>query len=454
MRLAVSGIVTHGLLAVSFLGIATVNADDWTRFRGPNGTGASADQNVPTTWSDTENLKWKTPLPGPGLSCPIVVGDRVYVTCYTGYGTSRENPGQMQDLRRHLVAVDRNSGEILWNNSVAAVLPEDPYEGFIQEHGYASHTPVSDGERVYAFFGKSGVVAFDRDGKQLWQSSVGNESGIRGWGTASSPILYEDLLIVPASAESEALVALNKHTGSEVWRKEAEGFGGVWGTPILMTSGGRDELVFAVPGEIWSFSPETGQLLWYAEGVPSDYVTTSAVAGEGVAYFVGGRPGGGVAVRLGGEGDVTKSHVLWSENVQGGIPTPLLHNGYLFSFSGDRVTCVSAETGQPAGQARLGSSSGRELIPGEERRPGGRGGRGGGGGGGGQSYASPIVVDGRIYLPTRQGTVHVMEANPQLTAVAQNRFESDSSEFQATPAVSNGQLFLRSNQALYCIAKP
>ncbi|MGD9857939.1 MAG: PQQ-binding-like beta-propeller repeat protein [Planctomycetaceae bacterium] len=448
-----------GLMMSVLLLSTSLNAGDWLRFRGPNGTGVSSDTKVPTAWSDTQNLKWKCELPGPGLSCPIVVGDKVFVTSYTGYGTSRENPGKMEDLQRHLICVDRNSGKILWNSTIAAVQPEDPYEGFMQEHGYASHTPTSDGERVYAFFGKSGVAAFDLDGKQLWQTSVGAESGIRNWGTASSPILYEDLVIVPATAESEALVALNKDTGSEVWRKEAAGFSGAWGTPLLVNTGERDELVFAVAGEIWSFNPEDGKLLWYAQGPESDYVTTSAVAGDGVVYFVGGRPGGGVAVRLGGTGDVTKTHVVWSGSVQGGIPTPVLHNGYLFAFSGDRVTCVSAETGKSAGQARLGAGGGGDAAPAEGRRPGGGGpppggfgGRGGRGGMGGQSYASPIVVNGKIYLPTRNGTVYIVQADPQLKVIAQNRFNSDTSEFHATPAVSNGQLFLRSNKALYCIA--
>lgn len=416
------------------------------RFRGPDGTGISEDANVPTEWSDTQNLLWKCELPGPGLSCPIIVGDRVFVTCYTGYGTSRQNAGNMEDLKRHLVCVNRRSGDIVWNRSVAAVQPEDAYEGFIQEHGYASHTPTSDGERVYAFFGKSGVVAFDRDGRQLWQTSVGRESGLRGWGTASSPILYENLVIVPATAESEALVALDRDTGSEVWRKEATGFSGTWGTPLLVNAADRDELILAVPGEIWSFNPRDGKLLWYAEGPQSDYVTTSAVAADGAVYFIGGRPGGGVAVRLGGEGDVTKTHVLWSENIQGSIPTPVLYGGHLFAFSGDRATCVSAETGQVVGRARLGGEG--DTSPAEGRRggPGGRAGRGG------QSYASPVVVHGRIYLPVRDGTVYVIQADPEMKVLARNRFDSDTSEFHATPAVSDGQLFIRSNKALYCIA--
>jgi outer membrane protein assembly factor BamB len=390
------------------------------------------------------------------LSSPIVVGAQVFVTCYTGYAADKENAGDEKNLKRHVLCLDRRSGAILWDSAVAATLPEDPYSGFIQEHGYASHTPVSDGERVYAFFGKSGVVAFDLQGNRLWERSVGTESGVMGWGTASSPILYKNLVIVPATAESEALVALDKHTGEEVWRKEAQGFSGTWGTPVLAETDGRAELVFAVASEIWSFNPEDGSLLWYAEAVASDYVTSSAVVGEGVVYFIGGRPSSGVAIRLGGEGDVSKSHVLWTKSVQGGIATPVLYDGFLFSFSGDRATCLSAETGETAGQARLQSAGGRAAAADEERpgRGGPGGGRGGRGGGpGGQSYASPIVVDGKIYVQMRQGTVFVIEANPEMKVIAQNRFNGDDSDFHSTPAVSDGQLFLRSNKALYCVER-
>ena len=163
---------------------ATADAADWTRFRGPNGSGVSEDGKTPLTWSDEKNLKWKTPLPGPGTSSPIVVGERVYVTCYSGYGVEGAT-GSERDLKRHLVCVDRATGKIIWSKSVAA-LPEDPYRGFLADHGYASNTPASDGEQIFAFFGKTGVVAFDLEGNQLWQVNLGKESGPRRWGPLGS----------------------------------------------------------------------------------------------------------------------------------------------------------------------------------------------------------------------------------------------------------------------------
>lgn len=185
---------------------------DWTRFRGPNGSGIAEDKEpTPTNWSEKENLKWKVPLPGAGVSCPIVVGERVFVTCYSGYGINQDEPGDIAKLVRHLVCVDRGTGKILWQKELPSTVPEDPFSGMgVPQHGYASNTPTSDGKSVFVFFGKSGVLAFDLDGKQLWATSVGTGSDGRRWGSSSSPIVHENVLIVPAGAEGRALIGLDK----------------------------------------------------------------------------------------------------------------------------------------------------------------------------------------------------------------------------------------------------
>lgn len=259
-------------------------AADWSRFRGPNGTGSSSDsQTPPTSWSESKNFKWKVELPGPGHSSPIVVGERIFLTCWSGYGVSRGSPGDPKNLKRHLLCLDRSTGKVLWNQEVAPVLPEEPYRGMFAEHGYASHTPVSDGERVFVFFGKTGVLAFDMTGKQLWQTSVGTKDDPRSWGTASSPILYKNLVIVPATIESQALIALDKETGKEVWKQPAPGFGSTWGTPILVDlADGTQELVIGVPYEIWGFDPSTGKLRWFCETVDSDSMCSSVIAHDGI----------------------------------------------------------------------------------------------------------------------------------------------------------------------------
>src|SRR5947209_7177429 len=166
-------------LPLAALGLALivlpVGAADWPNFRGPQGSGVSQETNLPTAWSDKENVVWKIDLPGPGSSSPVVRGDKVFVTCYTGYGVDKSNPGNQEDLRRHLICVDRKDGRLLWDKQVKAKLPEQSYTGpYITRHGYASSTPAIDGERIYVFFGKTGVLAFNFDGKELWHADVGD----------------------------------------------------------------------------------------------------------------------------------------------------------------------------------------------------------------------------------------------------------------------------------------
>ena len=421
------------------LGLA---AADWPRFRGPNGSGVSTDKaNLPTEWSETKNLAWKIELPGPGLSSPIVVGSKVFVTSWSGYGVDRGDPGEQENLRRHLLCIERESGKTIWSKTIEPVLPEDRYRGMFAENGYASHTPVSDGERVYAFFGKTGVLAYDLDGKELWRKSVGTGSGMRGWGTASSPIVHDKLLIVPATSESEAIIAFDKMTGEEVWRQEAEGFAGTWGTPVLSEVDGRTLVVLAVPFEIWAINPQNGKLRWYCDGIDSDSMCASVVEQDGVLYAVGGREGSSVAVRGGGKSNVNESHVIWRARNRGRIGTPLVHDGRLYWVNSKVVNCVDAKTGKRVFQGRLSGAGG--ASPSGARRGRGRG---------GQDYGSPIIADGKMYYFARSGDAWVVGLGGEFQQLAHNRFEQGG-EFSATPAVSDGQLFVRSTKYLYCIAE-
>ncbi|MFV0442972.1 MAG: PQQ-binding-like beta-propeller repeat protein [Planctomycetaceae bacterium] len=465
-------IIGGGLLALATLTGATSQADDWSRFRGPNGTGVSLDSKpLPSEWSDDKNLAWKTPLPGPGLSSPILVGDHVFVTCWSGYGLSREDVGNINDLQRHLVCVDRKSGSIRWNKSIPAVQPEEEYRGMFAENGYASHTPVSDGKRVFAFLGKSGIYAFDMEGKELWHKSVGTGDDRRGWGTASSPILYKELVIVPAFIESHSLIAFDQATGEEKWRQEAEGFDSTWGTPVLVDlPDGRTDLVIGVPYEIWGINPANGKLRWYSDSVDSDSICSSVLPHGQVVYMVEGRNGGAVAVRCGGSGSVTDKDVVWSTRDRGRISTPLWYNEKLIWVTDGRLSMADAATGDVVEQLRLerstqavpGGRSPQGPLPGERSEAGpsagGSGGRGGfsrggfGGRMGGQDYSSPIIADGKLIYITRAGDGIVVKLGDEPEQLATNRFASDHSEFSATPAVSDGQLFIRSNKFLYCVA--
>ncbi|MEO8352986.1 MAG: PQQ-binding-like beta-propeller repeat protein [Chthoniobacteraceae bacterium] len=420
-------------VAASILASFDACAADWARFRGPNGSGIAPEAKPPVTWSDTQNVRWKTELPGPGTSSPIVVGDRVFVTCYSGYGEDGGG-GDMAKLQRHLVCVDRSDGKIAWSSAVPAVPPEDSYSGYLTEHGYASHTPASDGERVYVFFGKSGAAAFDLTGAKLWQTSLGTDSNRKNWGSGSSPILYKDFVIINASEESHAIVALEKKTGKVAWRAEGDALEYSFGTPVLAESEGRTDLVFSVPGQLWGLDPDTGKLRWFAEtGLPGN-IAPSVIAGDGVVYAFGGFPKlGALAVRTGGKDDVTKTHILWTGSISTYVPTPVLHEGRLYFVSdAGFATCLGAKTG---------SVVFKERVPGASAA--GRGGK--------PFYASAVFADGLVYAVSRQNGTFVFEAKPEFKLVAENKLAGDESQFNATPAIADRQLFLRSNRALYCI---
>ncbi len=469
MRTGMRRLAAFSLMAVGTFSVESATAADWARFRGPNGSGVSADEAaIPAEWSDSKNLQWKADLPGPGSSSPIVIGDRVFVTSWSGYADGGADEGSLDSLQRHLVCLDRKTGKQLWKSTVDAKLPEESYRGMFAENGYASHTPVSDGEIVVAFFGKSGVYGYDLDGKELWQADAGENLDQRGWGSASSPILFQDKVIVTASVESHSVIALDKKTGKQVWKQEADGFGSTWGTPVVAGNGDDAEIVIGVPYEVWALNPANGKLKWYCEAMPSNSMCSSVVEKDGVIYGVESGPGGGgsIAIKSGGKGDVSQSGKLWSGGDRSRIDTPVVHDGLLYYVSSGVVSCIDAKTGDRVYQGRLsgGSAGGRG---GEERaaeqdrggRPGEGGGRfgsfggGRGGRGGGQDYSSPIIADGKLIFARRSGDVFVVKLGREFEQLAVNRFESGSGDFHATPAVSDGQLFIRSSKTLYCVSE-
>ena len=410
-------------------------ATDWPQFRGPMGSGISSDAKVPLEWNDTKNIKWKTALPGPGSSSPIVSGDYAFVTCYSGYGVDPKEAGRIENLKRHLLCLKLDSGEVVWSRSVDAVLPEDDFSGMgMTEHGYASNTPVTDGERVYIFFGKTGVLAFDFEGKELWRADVGHDSSNRRWGSSASLILYRDMVIVNASEESRSIRALDKRTGKEQWKAEGTALELTYATPVIVgLNDGRKDLVIGVPDEVWGLSPDTGKLLWYAETGLSGNVAPSPVVQDGIAYVTGGYPKQQtVAIRAGGNGDVTKSQILWSKRVGSYIPSPVICDGILYWVDdAGFADCVEAMTGK---------SIYRERLPRAAAAQSGK-----------PYYASVVLVKDRLYAVSRTGDTYVLAAKPKFEVLTHNQLASDKSAFNASPAISSGKILLRSNRFLYCI---
>ena len=415
------------LLAITLnclLAVTQISADDWTRFRGPDGTGISGDAPTPLRWNDETNLKWKRTLPGAGSSSPIVIGERVFVSSYSGEGTS---------LERQLVCIDRSRGDVMWSKSFDAEQPEDAYNGYLTEHGYASNTPVTDGERVYAFFGKGGVYAFDLEGNQLWQVSVGSQSSNRRWGSAASLVLHENMVIVNAAEESRSIRALDKATGEELWRSESGMLELAYGTPTLVPGDDGAELVVGVAGEIWGLNAQNGKLRWFAETNLTGNICPSVVAADDTVYLFGGyRSSGSHAFRIGGRDDVTETNELWSTRNSSYVATPLLHEEHLYWVDDRGVAfCISADSGDVIYRERL------EGLDGSGR----------------PFYASPVLADEKLYVVSRWSGTFVFEAKPEFEQLAQNQFSSDESDFSATPAISGGELFLRSNRFLYCVSE-
>lgn len=397
-------------------------AADWTQFRGLGGLGV-ANQAAPIEFGLEKNLIWKTQLPGAGGSSPVMIGDRVFLTAFTGYAVPNEAGGNIDRLQRHVLCLDRSTGEILWDKTVPTILPE---EADIREsHGYASSTPAVDADHVYVFFGKSGVFAFDHGGKQLWRTDVG--ANINRWGSAASPVVLGDTVLINASVESESLYALNRNSGKEIWR--AEGIREAWNTPhIAATADGKTEIIVPIIEQVLAFDPGSGQQLWNCRTDIPWYMAPSAVSRDGVVYCIGGRPGYSLAVRTGGRGDVTETHRLWANKKGSNVPSPILLGNHLYWMHDNLgiASCADSATGDLLYEQRLNRA--------------------------GMVYGSPILAGKHLYYVSREGRVYVVEATPEFKLAATNDL-ADGTVFNASPAAADGKIYIRSDGWLYCFGE-
>ncbi len=419
--------VIGAMIGLMWFGLSglTAEAADWPQFRGPGGRGQSDQTGLPAQWDAATNIAWKTELPGPGGSSPVVFGDKIFLTCYSGYGVEEGNPGDASQLKRHLLCLSRKDGKVLWDAVQPSTQEEGVYQGFTALHGYASSTPAVDADAIYVFFGATGVAAYTHDGQPRWLTTCGTKT--HSWGSATSPLLVENLVIVNASVESGSLIALDTKTGREVWRQP--GMEMSWSTPALAKVDGGWELVVQIKRKILGFDPASGQPLWSCQGI-DDYVCPSVVTEGDVAYVIGARRATAIAVRAGGRGDVTATHKLWEINKGSNVSSPVVRGDYLYWAHESRGTvyCVDRKSGREAYEERLSPRPGR-------------------------IYASPLAADGKLYYVSRDAGVFVLAAKPEFELLAHNKIETDSSIFNGSPAVADGRLLLRSDRALYCIGQ-
>lgn len=415
---------TIGCMCAVFLAATSLTyADSWQRFRGPNGTGvAPGEASPPLTWSN-DTLIWKTPV-ARGSSSPIVVNHLIVLTGYSGYGEKLDDLGSRANLQLHVLALSRDDGSPQWTLHLDPSPDEQEATPRIADHGYASPTPCTDGENIYAAFGPSGVICCSLEGKQIWRTSIG--TGVAGFGAAASPIVYEDLVYINAAIESDSLFALDKHSGDIVWK--VEDIQRAWTTPtIVHPENGSPELVMHYKDFIRGYDMKTGDVLWTCRGIP-DYIVPGIVVVGDVLYCSGGRQNRTIAVKAGGRGDVTDTHKLWEVNVGANVTTPLFYNGYLYwSHDKGMAQCLRAEDGSTLYRERYES---RDRV-----------------------YASPVLANSRIYSQLRNGTCLVVAAKPEFEVLAENQLgDGEDEQFNATPAIDGKRLYVRSTKAVYCVS--
>lgn len=414
----------HAFLA-SILTATTLQARaaDWACWRGADGAGLSPEKNLPTEWGNEKNVAWKKAIPGKGASSPIIVGDRVYAS------------SQLEDTSLHLFALDRKTGETVWDAEIG--------KGKLRSnnlHNMATPTPVSDGKSVWVMFGTGDLACVDGKGKIVWQRNLVKEYGEfkTNHGYGSSPMLEEGKLFITCMHQGPSyLLALDPQTGKNVWKKERDiGPKGEaqdsYSSPVFQRVNGKTELVLEGAESVNAYNPATGEEIWVAKGltVPHPYGRTISgpTAGEGVVVAVASgfqNRGYTVALKAGGKGDITETHKLWtSAKFSPDCPTPVIYGGKLFSIRDDGMaSCLDLKTGEALWQERLYSANVK---------------------------VSPVAADGKVYFMNGNGNCVVTKASGKLEILATNELRENT---LSSPAISHGQLFLRTDNFLYCVGK-
>ena len=389
------------------------SVSNWPQFRGPSGDGQVHGTNLPTTWN-AQTVKWSVDLPVSGHSSPTIWGDKIFLTGATRQGDS---------VRRHVICLDRTNGKLLWNQVAATGTGEKLH----QMNSWATPSCATDGTHVAAFFGPGGLHCYSMDGELQWSRQLGDFPG--KWGVGASPVIMGDKVIQNCDAEGNSfLLAVQKSSGRDIWKtsRKAKPRGG-WSTPLVTSLGGKTRLVLNGEFGVSSYDPETGQQQWNCNSF-NGRGTPMPVVSKDLIHVVNGKSGDVYAIKPGGKGDVTETHMAWHTERRGGrdLPSPVL--------CGDTMVVIGMEGIATGYHAADGSQLWKERV-------------------GGKYAGSPIVADGIVYALAENGETAVFRASNGFEMISTNPVGNTGDEvFRSSPSVASGQLFLRSNTRLYCVS--
>lgn len=431
--------IALGLLAC--LAINASAAEYWPKWRGPEGTGVAPEGNPPVTWSETENVKWKIDVPGVGTSSPIIWGDKIFFqtailveeTATASAGTASAGGGGRGMSQApsgvysfELVCLDRGTGKLIWQKSARR---EQPHEGHHRDHGFASYSPVTDGQHIWASFGSRGLHCFDLDGNLKWSRDLMKMQTRSGFGEGSSPALAGNSVVVVLDHEGDsAIFAFNRDTGEPLWRKGRDERT-AWATPVAVKVDGRTQVIANATTFVRSYDAQTGEIIWQCTGQTQNVIPTP-VTGFGKVFCTSGFRGSAlVAIELGHTGDLTGSDAIaWQVN-EGTpyVPSPLLYGDKIYVCSGNNpiLSCHDAQSGKAHFvRQRLSGING--------------------------VYASPVGAAGRVYVVGRNGVTVVLKNSGTLEILATNTLDDG---FDASPAIVGDEMYLKGRTSLYCIAQ-